>query len=125
MHVCASTVNVIRMCAYFFRKEALLIWKQRLGSSATYNKLISVFERAGYKTYADKIREIVHVHGGETDSSGSSEQSSQPQTYPHLKPLNPPLPTESLLSETEPYLLIDPAVAKSLPQGENLVTIKF
>ena len=33
-------------------------WKQKLGSSATYNNLIGVFERAGYQGYADVVRGV-------------------------------------------------------------------
>ena len=34
-------------------------WKQMTGRGATYNNLISVFEKAGYSLYADTVREIV------------------------------------------------------------------
>ena len=34
-------------------------WKQRLGSKATYRRLIGMFENANYKGYADKVRSIV------------------------------------------------------------------
>jgi hypothetical protein len=34
-------------------------WKLKLGSSATYNTLIGVFERAGYQEYADIVRTLV------------------------------------------------------------------
>lgn len=42
----------------FPRRAALEKWKQRLGSKATYNKLIGVFECAGYQGYADTVRQI-------------------------------------------------------------------
>jgi hypothetical protein len=38
------------------RRAALELWKQKLGSCATYNSLIEVFERAGYKDFADVVR---------------------------------------------------------------------
>ena len=105
-----------------------MIWKQKLGSSATYNKLIRVFEHAGYKNYADNVRKIVTVYrNSETDDSSTSSEESfplpQPQTYPLLKSLNPPSPTDTELPSHEPetYLLIDPAVAESLPEGENIL----
>lgn len=40
------------------RREALLLWKQRHGSKATYKKLISAFEDAGFQDYADAVRNI-------------------------------------------------------------------
>lgn len=42
----------------FCRGEALEIWKQKHGSSATYKNLFHVFQRAGYQNYADKVRKI-------------------------------------------------------------------
>ena len=42
------------------RRAALEKWKQRLGPNATYTNLIGVFERAGYKYYADRVRQIVY-----------------------------------------------------------------
>jgi hypothetical protein len=38
------------------RRAALKLWKQKLGSGATYIRLIKVFERAGYKDLADVVR---------------------------------------------------------------------
>ena len=43
------------------RREALELWKQRLGSDATYNNLIRVFENAGYRDLADFIRKIAGI----------------------------------------------------------------
>ena len=40
------------------RRAALEMWKQKLGSNATYNNLIKVFESAGHKDYADLVRRI-------------------------------------------------------------------
>ena len=40
------------------RREALQKWKQSNGAAATYNNLIGVFERAGYRGYADTVRSI-------------------------------------------------------------------
>ena len=37
-------------------------WKQKLGSNATYNNLIGVFERAGYQGYADTVRDIFGMY---------------------------------------------------------------
>ena len=44
------------------RRAALKLWKQRRGSGATYNGLIEVFERAGYKNLADIVRSIAGNH---------------------------------------------------------------
>ena len=35
------------------------MWKQKLGSGATYSNLIQVFEKADHKDLADVVREIV------------------------------------------------------------------
>ena len=53
MHV---TFNLM---LYFYRREALQKWKQKLGSDATYGKLTSAFKEAGHKDYTDKIYEII------------------------------------------------------------------
>ena len=45
------------------------MWKRKLGSSGTYNKLIEVFEHAGYKTYADSIIRIMSESLGEIEMS--------------------------------------------------------
>ena len=59
-------------------------WKQRNGSKATYTKLIKIFERAGYKRYADEVKRIARDTDSESSSSG--EETEQPQTYPIQKP---------------------------------------
>ena len=41
-----------------FRREALRIWKQRLGCKATYRQLLDVFERCEFTECADTIRSI-------------------------------------------------------------------
>ena len=43
----------------YTRREALQLWKQKLGDEATYRNLIDVFETAGYKNYADMVRSII------------------------------------------------------------------
>ena len=42
-----------------YRRAALEKWKQKLGSSATYNNLIGVFELADYSGYANTVRNII------------------------------------------------------------------
>ena len=39
-------------------RGALEKWKQNLGCQATYQKLIEVFESAGYQGYAEFVRNI-------------------------------------------------------------------
>ena len=48
-----------------FRRAALEKWKQKLGSKATYNNLISVFERSGYKEYTETVYKALNIsqHG--------------------------------------------------------------
>ena len=64
---------------YYYRREALHIWKRKNGSDATYSKLIEAFERAKCKKYADEVRKIVQLSNSKTVYS--SEEHSQPPTY--------------------------------------------
>ena len=116
------------MCSFciqnpLLRREALKIWKQRSGSSATYKKLINIFERAGYCDYAENVRRTVHVVESETDDSiCSDEVISQPQTYPHIKPLTPPSSPKADLSPSQEFSLIGAATARGLPKRKNIAT---
>ena len=107
----------------FTRKAALLIWKQRLGSTATYQKLIDIFEHAGYCSYAENVRKTARVVESETDdSTDSDEPVPQPPTYPCLKPSNPSLPPHSCDSSIhEEYILTTPSAAQDLPEGEDVI----
>ena len=104
------------------RRAALLKWKEKLGKSATYNKLISSFEAAGYKNYADNIK---RMFGGDDETDNSSDDESfpspQPPTYPVqiIKPLSST--PEPSMSVCEPFYLIDSDTAKRLPKGESQV----
>ena len=117
------------MCSFsiqnpLIRREALKIWKQRSGSSATYKKLINIFERAGYCDYAEIVIKTVHIAESETDDSISSDEViPQPQTYPHIKPPTPPSSPKADLSSTKEYLLIDSAAAQGLPKSKNTATL--
>lgn len=64
-------------------------WKQKLGSSATYNNLIDVFERAGYQDYVDAVRKLVQPkisHEMEHSSKLNliAPQLSQEPVFPEL-----------------------------------------
>ena len=71
----------------------LLKWKQRLGDDASYNNLISVFERSGHKDLADFIKslepEVVQKttkveqenQNESRDITGSQQQLANPQVY--------------------------------------------
>jgi pentatricopeptide repeat protein len=41
------------------RREALGLWKSRLGSGATYRALIEVFFKAGRLDYADAVCDLL------------------------------------------------------------------
>ena len=103
----------------YFRREALKLWKQKLGSDATYNKLIRVFEHAGYKRYAENIGRIMQCQENckEICDSNSDEDCfppPQPQTYPNHEPLSPvDIPDPQIL---ESYINLDPATH---PGGKN------
>jgi hypothetical protein len=66
---------------FYYRSEALLTWKRKNGSNATYTKLIGMFEQAERKTYADAVRRIV-----QPCNNDFSEEHSQPQAYPASEP---------------------------------------
>jgi hypothetical protein len=42
-----------------YRRAALHLWKQRLGSKATYKELKNVFMLAGYRNYANTVQRVV------------------------------------------------------------------
>ena len=97
------------------------IWKQRLGSDATYQKLINIFERAGHHTYAEVVRNIACDAESETDDFHDDDTMSQPETYPPFKSSHP---SSTECSEREPstcdeYLLINPAIAQRFPKGNS------
>ena len=102
------------------RRAALHIWKQRLGSDATYQKLIDVFECAGYRTYVEIVRNTVCDAESETDDSSDYEEPiPQPETYPHPKAPSLPKLSPCKPSSRDEYLLVNPATAQGLPEGEN------
>ena len=98
------------ICFHIYRREALYIWKTRNGSKATYNKLIKIFEQAGYKSYADEVR-IVQLSDSETDDSsgsgGEQSQVDQPQTYPEYKPQAPSQLPPTTSESTEVFVVVD------------------
>ena len=105
----------------FYRREALNTWKRKFGIKATYGRLVRIFERAGYKRYADEVRRIAQLSDSETDdSSGSGEDQSQleqPQTYPslnHKQMLSQSSPAMS--KPTETYVIIN---KENLPEGKT------
>ena len=95
-------------------------WKTRNGSKATYAKLIKIFEQAGYKSFADKVRRIAHISNSDTDdSSGSGEerpQIEQPPAYPDYKPHALPQVPQPMTSteSTEVYVMMK---EENLPKG--------
>jgi hypothetical protein len=107
---------------YSFRREALYIWKRKLGSEATYQRLINIFEQADFQNYAEIIRNIACEDESEEDDSNSSDYDEpipQPETYPSVQ-LNPQTSCKLSrhVSSCDEYLLINPASANNLPKGE-------
>ena len=100
-----------------YRREALYTWKQRNGSKATYGELIEVFERAGYKGYADEVRKIAELSDSEVDdSTGSGEE--QPKTYPTLHKAQAfchDQPPPATPKSAEVYVMVE---EKNLPEGK-------
>ena len=61
---------------------------------------MKMFERRGYRGYADEVGRIAQLSNSEgDDSSGSEEEMKQPQTYPSYTPLSvsqlPPVASKS------------------------------
>lgn len=103
------------------------MWKQRLGSDGTYQKLIDIFEHAGYDFYADVVRKIacsVEVQREiDDDFSNYNEFLSQPETYPHHKS-NISLPNNlSMTPSSEEYVQVNSTVARNLPQGNHFKSL--
>ena len=44
---------------YYCRREALQHWKQKLGGKATYQNLITAFERSFHYDFADFVRNMI------------------------------------------------------------------
>ena len=100
-------------------------WKQKLGSEATYQELINVFERADFQNCADIVRSIILCENESEvdDSSDYDEPIPQPETYPNVQ-LNsrPPPKLSRRTSSCDEYLLINPAThANNLPKGDCVV----
>lgn len=97
------------------------MWKQKLGSHATYRKLINAFESAGYNAYAEIVRNIVcHNESEMDDLNDYAEPLSQPETYPYPKPGPPLSPKLShKFSSCDEFLQVNRATAQRLPEGEN------
>ena len=115
--------KILNLYLHNYRREALYIWKKRNGSSATYSKLIKIFERADCKKYADEVRRIAQFSDSETDdsSSGSGEeqfQVEQPQTYPASKPQSLAQVPPAMHKPTEVYVVVD---KENFPEGKSLL----
>ena len=97
-------------------------WKKRLGKRATYNNLISVFEAAGRKDYADNIRRMFG------DDSNDSSGDAQPPPYPDPDPLDQSLSQAYCATSPElskMYDSLDSDTAKTLPEGELRFSYKL
>ena len=68
----------------FFRRAALRKWKQRHGSSATYNNLIKVFEQAGYNDHVLYI--MTNAPTDADNSSGNLNHTPPPSAQSSPSP---------------------------------------
>ena len=85
-----------RQSCFNFRRAALEKWKQKLGSSATYNNLIGVFERAGYQEYADAVRKLVQPQMSlEVEDNSKLNLVAPSTTQLSQEPVFPELPESS------------------------------
>lgn len=69
------------------------VWKQNLGDDATYKKLISAFESAGYQEYAKNIKQLLLTNL----STSSDERNSSDDNL--VAPL-PPSPVFPIIADT-------------------------
>ena len=74
-------------------------WKQKLGSRASYNNLIGVFERAGYQENADAIRKLILQ-----SSSDKTENSTNEKVFPTLPDHAASVPQPPVFPEPAPIL---------------------
>jgi hypothetical protein len=72
-------------------------WKQKLGTNATSQKLISVFEHAGYKHYADNVRQMLVAEAISSDTADTTSTHS-PKPIPEPKPEFPSIESISISS---------------------------
>lgn len=87
---------------------------------------MGVFERAGYKNYADNVKRIAAASDSDTDYSSCSDGEyplPQPPTYLPQEPFD----THSsfpLASPEEPYMLIHSTGKECLPNDGNTTVTK-
>jgi hypothetical protein len=105
---------------YSYRREALSI---KLGSEATYQRLMNIFERADFQNCAEIVRSIICEDESEADdSSDNDEPIPQPETYPDVQ-LNPQLSPKFSRSGSscDEYILKNPSSASDVPKGEYCI----
>ena len=86
-------------------------WKQKLGSNATYNNLIGVFEQAGYQENADAIRKLILQSSVDKTENSADKLNKFFPTLPDRASL-PPLPQLPVFPEPE---LISSSSSIALP----------
>ncbi len=74
-------------------------WKQKLGTNATLKKLISVFEHAGYKDFADYVRQMLVAEGIPSDATDTAS-TQLPKPFAEPKPEFPSIESISISSST-------------------------
>jgi hypothetical protein len=82
--------------------------------------LINIFEQADFQNCAEIVRSIVNEDESEVDdSSDYDEPIPQPETYPNVQsnPQSAPKLSRHVSSCGE-FILINPATANNLPEGE-------
>ena len=107
----------------------MYLWKRKLGSEATYQKLINIFERANFYNYAEIVKNIACKYESEEDDSIASDYDEpipQPETYPNVQLTPPPSPKHSRCTSSycDEFLLVKPATANNLPKGDYVVYYK-
>ena len=78
--------KIISITILSYRRAALKMWQQKLGTKATYRSLLIAFENAGYQGYAENIRKLVS-----DPISDQKTQSSSDNLFASLPPKPLPL----------------------------------
>lgn len=105
-----------------FRREALKKWKERLGSAATYGRLINLFQHAGYANYAHFVNHMCEELSLslKLPPVADSNNSNQLLLLPAQQPQIPLLPLSSPSPPVQNELLIlseNAIVAEMVTEG--------
>ena len=99
----------------YCRREALHLWKQKLGQKATCSNLITVFKEAGRLDLAMNVEKIT----GEISSLEANESSTKPE-HPSALPLPTKIDLPVFPAPTKRIVFIK-ATSSQLPPGTETI----